>query len=148
MEAVLRMPQTKVKKHNRTKGSSTKTGRIQLNAEALLENALIATKSGALQMKYPCTADDALYCALGSIVDMAAFFCEDRDSILGHIKLLVDCSGGRASLSLTRTGAPEIVRHMGWDGSKEIHSCVVSVNVFSLTQTEVPVDYLIDRFIA
>lgn len=152
MEAVQYMPvsvQERERKHTHDAQVFTKKDTFKsISTEVLYENALVVKKEGMLQTSYPCTSDEALYETLGGIMDIAAFFAQDDSGSLNHINVLIECNGGRASLSMALGSAPHIVRHKGWAADSRIHACKVSVTVLSLTQTSVPVDYLLNRLIA
>lgn len=121
--------------------------RSQPQLELLMENAFAFNKTGILKIEYPCTADEALFFALGGMIDITVFSSSEDSSVLGYVKALLECGGTRASLSLTRHKAPEIVRSKGWESNKLINSCKIAMSVLYLTETLVPVEKLVSSII-
>lgn len=119
----------------------------QSKLELLAEKALVFNKMGMLRIKYPCTADEALYYALGGIMDVVAFSREQND-VLSYVKALLECGEGRASLTIIGKGVPEIIRNESWKGSNKTNSCLIALSALYLSDTIVPVDKLLSSFIA
>lgn len=133
-----------VHEYNDTPYSEVQQSKPKL--KMILKNGFAYNKSGVLRIKYPCSIDDALYHALGGMLEIAALSTEG-DSILGCIKASIVCGSSRASLAIVQQKAPEIIRHEGWDSEEETDICHIMLSVLYLTDTAVPVDDLIAHIV-
>lgn len=112
----------------------------------IIDDAGLVVRKGELATRYPCTADEALYFALSGLIEIAGFITLDR-AALGHIKALLECDAGRATISIARLNKIDIARHMGWEPDKIINSCTISFNILPLTRHDVPLENLADGLI-
>lgn len=120
-------------------------GHHHSEAEEIIENALVISKKGSLDFSER-SADEALDIISGKIIGIAKELAVG-DAVLGHVKALLSCDGGKATISITNISSPTVKKHEGWDGSKRITSGELSANILSLVNTDVSAEKMLDEIL-
>ena len=115
-----------------------------IEAEDIVNNALIVSRKGTVSFNTPVKAEKALASISANITSIAEQLAVDG-FIAGHIKALVECSAGKATVSITRLDTIDVVEHNGWHPEEIVTSCILSTNFLSIENTNVPVDKLINE---
>lgn len=132
--------------HNNHGHTHTHDHSCTSEAEHIIENALVYSKKGSFKHDYPCTADEALKSVVSTVSHIASLVAQDN-VVLGHVKALLECEGGKATISLTAVDEPSITHHKDWQGSQKITMSQLTLNVHSLVNIHAPIEGEVSKFL-
>lgn len=112
-------------------------------AESFVESALIISRKDDISFSVSLSAEEALkriaavLAKIGEQVALDGF-------VAGHIKVLMECSAGKTTLSVTRTDVVDAVKHDEWEGAIPLTSCTLSTNILTLRGEKATLEAMIN----
>lgn len=125
-------------------GPGCKCGCNEPGAEDIIQDALIVSERIEVPVNPAQPADRLREAAFGKIAAIAEAIAVEG-AVLGHVKALIQCPAGKASISITRVDSPDITLQEGWEGERAIEAYTLSVSLLSLANVEAPVKQMLER---
>ena len=115
-------------------------------ASAMVEGALVIAKTGARKYDPPVTGEVLLARVGEGLVEIARLVAVDG-RVAGQIKGMLDCAAGKATVSITRLDAIDVVPHKGWNGACAVGACKLTVNILSVVNVDASIEDAVDRLL-